>query len=77
MVAKLSLLDSAQLDYLESKISNINAKIEQLVNVQNSLTQDPEKEKKVGTYSYVERMYDYSKIVTWQMFSDKRTVSIE
>lgn len=48
MIAKLSLLDSSQLDLVESKINSINAKTEQILNSQNSILQDPEKEKKVS-----------------------------
>lgn len=48
MIAKLSLLDSSQLDLVESKINSINSKTEQILNSQNSVSQDPEKEKKVS-----------------------------
>ncbi|KAK7573864.1 hypothetical protein V9T40_011055 [Parthenolecanium corni] len=48
MIAKLSLLDSSQLDLVESKINSINSKTEQILNSQNSVSQDPEKEKKIN-----------------------------
>lgn len=51
-MAKLSLIDSSQLDLVESKINSINAKTEQILNSQNSVSQDPEKEKKVSTILY-------------------------
>lgn len=47
MIAKLSLLDSSQLEIVESKINNVNSRIEQLLNNQNLIVQDPEKQKKV------------------------------
>lgn len=50
MIAKLSLLDISQLDMIESKVNNVNSRLEQFLNSQNSLTQDPEREKKVNLF---------------------------
>lgn len=47
MIAKLSLLDSSQLDVMECRIGNINSRLEQILSSQNLATQDTEKDKKV------------------------------
>lgn len=47
MVAKLSLLDSTQLDAMENRFGNINSRLEQILSNLNSAAQDTEKEKKV------------------------------
>ncbi len=50
MIGKLSLLDSTQLDAIETKISNVNSRTEQFLGTYYSFMQDSDKEKKVGKF---------------------------
>ncbi|XP_065211664.1 dynactin subunit 2 [Planococcus citri] len=48
MVAKLSLLDSTQLDAMECRVGNINSRLEQILSNLNSAAQDTDKDKKIN-----------------------------